>query len=482
MGCNVAALEKPDIATLRGKAHSYLSGTASFVPIERPDNRLSGYANKVPLRGLLYPTFVPCVEQSTGKPARAGGLCTDVARGFIRRAIPMPHTPSILHHHQPPGAILRCNVCAAANANVIIIVSPYPGVMFMKILSVVGARPQFIKAAPVGRALHQAGITEVLLHTGQHYDHSMSTVFFTELGIPEPQYNLGVGSSSHAAQTAAMLTGIEDVLLTEQPDTVLIYGDTNSTLAGALAAAKLGVPVAHVEAGLRSYNRSMPEEINRVVADSLSSLLFCPTDVAASNLRREGITVGVHVVGDVMYDAVLWAVEHSGDNATAMLSRLDLTSKDYLLATIHRASNTDNHENLVALVSALNASGEKVVFPVHPRTSKALEGAGIVLSDNILAIEPVPYLEMLALESHARAILTDSGGVQKEALWLAVPCITLREETEWVETVECGWNTLTGTDPQKILSALQSPTPTTAPSQIYGDGHAAERIASILNG
>jgi UDP-GlcNAc3NAcA epimerase len=354
--------------------------------------------------------------------------------------------------------------------------------MFMKILSVVGARPQFIKAAPVGRALRQAGITEVLLHTGQHYDHSMSSVFFSELGIPEPQYNLGVGSGSHAAQTAAMLMGIEDVLLKEQPDTALIYGDTNSTLAGALAAAKLGMPVAHVEAGLRSYNRSMPEEINRVVADSLSSLLLCPTGVAASNLRREGITVGVHIVGDVMYDAVLWAVEHSGNNATNILSRLDLTSKGYLLATVHRASNTDNSENLAAIIFALNACGETVVFPVHPRTRKALDAAGIALSDNILAIEPVSYLEMLALEAHARAILTDSGGVQKEALWLAVPCMTLREETEWVETVECGWNTLVGTNPEKILSALQAPAPSAAPPQIYGDGHAAERIANILNG
>ena len=354
--------------------------------------------------------------------------------------------------------------------------------MFMKILSVVGARPQFIKAAPVGRALRQAGVTEVLLHTGQHYDRTMSEVFFSELGIPEPDYNLVVGSGSHAAQTAAMLTGIEDTILGERPDTVLIYGDTNSTLAGALAAAKLGVPVAHVEAGLRSYNRTMPEEINRVVADSVSSLLFCPTGVAATNLQREGITAGVHIVGDVMYDAVLWAVEHSGNNANTILSRLGLSNKGYLLATIHRASNTDDPDKLSAIVSALNASGEKVVFPVHPRTRKALDAAGIALGDNVLAIEPVSYLEMLALEGHARAILTDSGGVQKEALWLAVPCITLREETEWVETVECGWNTLTGTDRDKMLAALQATPPTTTPPQIYGDGHAAERIASILNG
>jgi UDP-N-acetylglucosamine 2-epimerase len=350
----------------------------------------------------------------------------------------------------------------------------------MKILSVVGARPQFVKAAPVGRALQRSGLDEVLLHTGQHYDRSMSGVFFGELGIPEPPYNLGVGSGSHAAQTAAMLIGIEEVLLVERPDAVLIYGDTNSTLAGALAAAKLGTPIAHVEAGLRSYNRSMPEEINRVVADSLSSLLFCPTEVAQANLRLEGITQGVHVVGDVMYDQVLWAVEHADDQAASILSRHSLASKGYLLATVHRASNTDNPDNLAAILSALSASGEQVVFPVHPRTRKAIEAANIALGDNILAIEPVSYLEMLALESRARAILTDSGGVQKEALWLSVPCITLRDETEWVETVESGWNTLTGTHPQKILAALQSPPPTSPPPQIYGDGHAAERIAALL--
>jgi UDP-GlcNAc3NAcA epimerase len=350
----------------------------------------------------------------------------------------------------------------------------------MKIVSVVGARPQFIKAAPVSRALQRAGVTEVLLHTGQHYDRAMSAVFFDELGIREPDYNLEVGSGSHATQTVAMLTGIEDVLMKEQPHTVLIYGDTNSTLAGALAAAKLNVPVAHVEAGLRSYNRAMPEEINRVVADSLSSLLFCPTGVAVENLRREGITEGVYIVGDVMYDAVLWAVEQKGDDPGRILHRLGLESKGYLLATVHRASNTDDANNLASIVSALNGTGEKVVFPIHPRTRKALAQSDITLGANVLATEPVSYLEMLTLERHARAILTDSGGVQKEALWLCVPCLTLREETEWVETVECGWNTLVGTDPARILAALHAPTPTAAPPQVYGDGRASERIATIL--
>jgi UDP-GlcNAc3NAcA epimerase len=348
----------------------------------------------------------------------------------------------------------------------------------MKILSVVGARPQFIKAAPVGRALQAAGIEERLLHTGQHYDYGMSEVFFRELGIVEPHYNLGVGSGSHAGQTAAMLTGIEDVLLKEKPAGVLIYGDTNSTLAGALAAAKLHIPVAHVEAGLRSYNREMPEEINRVVADGLSSLLFCPTDVAVENLAREGITSGVHAVGDVMYDAVLLFSERASE--CDVLSRFGVEAGSYLLATVHRASNTDNLDNLRAIVSALGASEEPVIFPVHPRTRKALEAAGIKSAANIMITEPVSYLEMLALERSARKIVTDSGGVQKEALWFGVPCITIRTETEWVETVEHGWNTLTGTDPERILTAIRAPKHAASPPQIYGDGHASERIASIL--
>jgi UDP-GlcNAc3NAcA epimerase len=350
----------------------------------------------------------------------------------------------------------------------------------MKILSVVGARPQFVKAAPVGRALAAAGIRNVLLHTGQHYDPGMSGIFFSELGIEEPDYNLGSGSGSHAAQTAAMLTGIEEVLLSESPDWLLIYGDTNSTLAGALAAAKLGVPVAHVEAGLRSYNRSMPEEINRVVADSLSTLLFCPTSTAVDNLAREGVTSGVHVVGDVMYDAVLWASERVPDGEESILARLGLERGGYLLATVHRAANTDNVENLTAIMWALHATEERVVFPVHPRTLKALYAAGIRPGDNIMQIEPVSYLDMMALEKHARKILTDSGGVQKEALWFGVPCITMRDETEWVETVECGWNTLTGTNPARILEATHAPMPEGPPPQIYGDGKAAHKIATLL--
>jgi UDP-GlcNAc3NAcA epimerase len=351
------------------------------------------------------------------------------------------------------------------------------GSFLMRVLSVVGARPQFIKAAPVGRALMRAGVREVLLHTGQHYDPHMSDVFFRELGIMQPHYNLGAGSGSHGAQTGAMLEGIEEVLLHESPDWLLIYGDTNSTLAGALAAAKLGVPVAHVEAGLRSYNRAMPEEINRVVADALSTLLLCPTQTAVDNLAREGVTRGVHVVGDVMYDAVQWASERVTGDA---LGRLGVRPKEYLLATVHRASNTDDPERLREILSALEASGERVVFPAHPRTRKVLETGGMAVGGNISLSEPVSYMDMLALEKGARVVLTDSGGVQKEAFWLGVPCVTLRDETEWVETVELGWNTLAGTNQERILEALAQPVPSTAPPPVYGDGRASEKIASLL--
>jgi UDP-N-acetylglucosamine 2-epimerase len=328
--------------------------------------------------------------------------------------------------------------------------------------------------------MSRAGIEEVLLHTGQHYDQAMSQVFFAELDIATPRYNLGVGSGSHASQTAAMLVGIEQVLLDERPDYLLVYGDTNSTLAGALAAAKLGVPVAHVEAGLRSYNRAMPEEINRVIADSLSSLLFCPTVVASANLQREGITSGVFVVGDVMYDAIMDSLPRVEALARPLLSRLGVESGRYLLATVHRASNTDDQRNLANIVGALSDSGEPVVFPVHPRTRRALEEAGIVPGKNVRQVEPVSYLEMVALEKHARKVLTDSGGVQKEAMWLAVPCITMRDETEWVETVELGWNTLTGTDPIRILAAIQAPRLHATPPDVYGDGHAAENIVNVM--
>lgn len=333
----------------------------------------------------------------------------------------------------------------------------------------------------MSRALARAGVEDVLLHTGQHYDPAMSAVFFRELDIPAPRYHLDAGSGSHARQTASMLTGLEDAILLERPDYVLVYGDTNSTLAGVLVAAKLGVPVAHVEAGLRSYNRSMPEEINRVVADSLSTLLLCPTAIAVANLAREGIVAGVHIVGDVMYDAFLNARVQAAELAPALLARLGLECGKYLLATVHRASNTDNPANLRAIVSALNSCGAPVVLPLHPRTAAAIKLNDLNFASNVTVTEPAPYLEMVALEAHASRIITDSGGVQKEALWAEVPCITLRDETEWVETVEIGWNTLTGADPARILAAIAEPRPNNSPPPIYGNGHAADKVAEMLS-
>jgi UDP-GlcNAc3NAcA epimerase len=352
----------------------------------------------------------------------------------------------------------------------------------VKLVTVVGARPQFIKAAPLSRALRALpGVSETLIHTGQHYDAAMSDVFFRELDLPPPDLNLNAGSGPHGAQTAAMLTALEAVLLRDPPDGVVIYGDTNSTLAAALAAAKLRIPVAHVEAGLRSFNRAMPEEINRVVADALSALLFCPTPVSQTNLAREGVTRGVYVVGDVMYDAVLQAAQRARvEVAPALLDRLGVRPGRYLLATVHRAANTDDPERLRAIVAALNSLEEPVLFPIHPRTAQALEAQGLRLAGHARALPPLGYLDMVALEAHARLILTDSGGVQKEAYWLAVPCVTLREETEWVETVEQGWNRLAPADPAAIRAAVREFRPTGAPPPLFGDGHAAERIAGII--
>ena len=350
----------------------------------------------------------------------------------------------------------------------------------MKIVTIVGARPQFIKAAPVSHLLRNKK-SEVLIHTGQHYDNNLSDVFFNELAIPSPDYNLGVGSGPHGEQTGAMLTAIEKILIKEIPDWALIYGDTNSTLAGALAAAKLHIPVAHIEAGLRSFNRLMPEEINRVVSDHLSDLLLCPSEVAVSNLAAEGITQGVHNVGDVMADALFYAVK-TAYQKSGILTRLSLAKKKYLLATVHRAENTDDHQNLKAIFIALSNVGETVVFPIHPRTRSALKSINnFSLSPNIHLIDPVSYLDMVRLESEARMILTDSGGIQKEAYWLGVPCITLRDETEWVETVQVGWNRLAGANSDLILELVQSFTPPSARPSLYGDGNAAERCVALLN-
>jgi len=360
-----------------------------------------------------------------------------------------------------------------------------------RIVSIIGARPQFIKAAPLSCALRVAGHAEVMVHTGQHYDANMSAIFFDELGLPPPAHNLGIGSGTHGAQTGAMLAGIEQVLAAERPDWALIYGDTNSTLAAALAAAKLHIRSAHVEAGLRSFNRRMPEEINRVVADHLSDLLLVPSQTAVDNLAAEGLTRGVHLVGDVMADALALAAERSRDRPD-ILARLGLAGGGYLLVTIHRAENTDSLPRLTGILAALEELDEPVVFPVHPRTRKVLEtidpkygvlapqqGCG-TSAGNLKLIEPVGYLDMVRLEQSARMILTDSGGVQKEAYWLRIPCITLRDETEWVETVQAGWNIIAAADSARIVQAVRAFKAPADHPPLYGDGHAAERIAALL--
>jgi UDP-GlcNAc3NAcA epimerase len=348
----------------------------------------------------------------------------------------------------------------------------------MKVVSIVGARPQFIKAAMVSLSLRDR-YSEVLVHTGQHYDYEMSQVFFEELGLPEPDVNLGVGSGSHGWQTGQILIRLEEVLLAEKPDWVLVYGDTNSTLAGALTAAKLGIKVAHVEAGLRSFNRAMPEELNRLVTDHLSNLLFCPSQTAVDNLTTEGIKDGVHLVGDVMADILEFAKRHSQDRSK-ILKRLNLTERGYLLATIHRAENTNDVQRLDDILTAFDTLNEPLIFPVHPRTRKTIEALAYMPAAHVQLIEPVSYLDMVRLTQSARLILTDSGGLQKEAYWLGVPCLTLRDETEWVETVQAGWNVVVGANTERIVKAIESFLPPVNHPALYGDGHTAERIVRIL--
>lgn len=361
--------------------------------------------------------------------------------------------------------------------------------MSTRIVTIVGARPQFIKAAAVSRTIRDnyAGkIEEVLVHTGQHYDENMSKVFFDELDIPHPRYNLEISGGSHGAMTGRMLEAVEKVLLEEKPEWVLIYGDTNSTLAGALAAAKLHIPVAHVEAGLRSFNMRMPEEINRILSDRISTLLFCPTETAVQNLKAEGITSGVHNVGDVMYDIALYYRDRA-KRQSKILSDLKLAERGFALATCHRAENTDDPERLGEIVAALAEVAENmpVVFPLHPRTRKLVDDYGLKHHlDGVKVVEPLPFLDMVALEQAAKVILTDSGGVQKEAFFYGVPCVTMRDETEWVETVEQGWNQLVGASASAILAAVAQPMKTrqagaTAP---YGNGKAALNIVAKLAG
>jgi len=319
---------------------------------------------------------------------------------------------------------------------------------------------------------------EILLHTGQHYDDAMSDRFFNELDLPQPEIELGVGSASHGQQTARMLIGIETAIAEHRPDAVLVYGDTNSTLAGALAAAKMHVPVAHVEAGLRSFNRAMPEEINRVVTDSLSSLLLCPSETAAADLRQEGITSGVHVVGDVMADVL----EKFGGtaNAAAVLAGFGVREGHYFVATVHRAENTDDVSRLRSIIEALSDLPLPVVFPAHPRVKAAMASSGLRPGANVTVADPLGYASMIALAKHSRAVLTDSGGLQKEAYWLGVPCVTMRDETEWVETVASGWNTLTGADRSRIRAAVDRLDVPDSRPHLYGDGSAAAAIVHLL--
>jgi UDP-GlcNAc3NAcA epimerase len=350
----------------------------------------------------------------------------------------------------------------------------------MKIVSIVGARPQFIKCAPVSREIRKKH-TEILVHTGQHYDPGMSDVFFRELEIPEPDFHLEVGSGTHGNQTGEILRKVEDVLLKERPDFTLVYGDTNSTIAGALAAAKLHIPVAHVEAGLRSFDRTMPEEINRVVTDHISELLFCPTMTAVNNLAREGITRGVHNVGDVMVDALLYNAGIA-EQRSAIIRSLGLISKNFYVATVHRPGNTDDRRNLTSIIEAFAESGKTIIFPVHPRTQKYLREYNLLdsLPETVRLIDALGYLDMLELMRHAGRILTDSGGIQKEAYILGVPCITLRENTEWIETLTGGWNILAGADKEKILAAIQTEPRIKPDNSLFGHGDTAQKIARAL--
>ncbi len=373
----------------------------------------------------------------------------------------------------------------------------------MKIVTIVGARPQFIKAGAVSRAIQDWNkrgkrIQEILVHTGQHYDYLMDQVFFEELNLPKPDYHLGVGSGSHAKQTGWMLQHIERVLVKQKPEAVIVYGDTNSTLAGALAAAKLNIPIGHVEAGLRSYVRSMPEEINRVVTDHLSTFLFCPTGQAVKNLKDEGINSGrgrvVRKVGDVMYDSILY-YSKLAERKSSILKDLGLSlstpnsglrTQNYYLATLHRAENTDDPKRLNSILSALNEIGRNTptVMPLHPRTRKMMKAYRLFRGfKNIKFIQPISYFDMLKLEKNAKSILTDSGGIQKEAYWLRVPCFTLRDETEWTETIKSGWNVLTGTGVRRIVNEvrhMERRRRYLKGDGIFGDGKASEKIVQVL--
>jgi UDP-N-acetylglucosamine 2-epimerase (non-hydrolysing) len=352
----------------------------------------------------------------------------------------------------------------------------------MKIISIVGNRPQFIKVASILMQLKKEH-NNILVHTGQHYDKEMSKIFFEELSIPEPRYNLDIRSKTQGSQTGKILIKTERVLMQEKPNLVLVYGDTNSTLAGSLAASKLHIPIGHIESGLRSFDKMMPEEINRIIVDHISNILFCPTQIAVNNLKKEGINKGVYLSGDVMHDVIACNIEIA-DKKSKILAKLRLKTKSYLLATIHRANNTNIKKNLENIVEAFSKINERIVFPLHPRTKKFLIQHGLYdklkNTDNVLLIKPVGYLDFISLEKNAKKILTDSGGIQKEAYFLKVPCITLRRNTEWTETVKNGWNTIVGANKKKIIEMAENFRPPNKQRDIFGNKKASMKIKKIL--
>lgn len=350
----------------------------------------------------------------------------------------------------------------------------------MKVVTVLGARPQFIKAATVSRVVADSpDIQEIIVHTGQHYDANMSDIFFHELDIPRPHYNLNIGGGLHGAMTGRQLEGIERVLIDEKPDWVLVYGDTNSTLAGALASAKLNIPLAHVESGLRSFNKRMPEEINRIVTDHVATKLLAPTEMAMNNLRSEGLPADrLFLVGDVMHDASLFYRKRS--QKPLWYGASGAQEGGFVLATIHRAENTDDPVRLMGIMKGLGAAGLTVLLPLHPRTRDRLKSAGISPPPNIRVVDPVGYLEMVWLEERCALVATDSGGVQKEAYFFGKPCVTLREETEWVELVQAGWNVLVGADPDKIAVTINSACVPEVDTQFYGNGDAASKVVAAM--
>jgi UDP-N-acetylglucosamine 2-epimerase (non-hydrolysing) len=351
----------------------------------------------------------------------------------------------------------------------------------MKILSVVGARPQFIKLAVLSHEIRKH-FNEFIAHTGQHYDYEMSKIFFKNLEIPEPDINLGVGSAEREEQIKKMVSGLEKIFLEEKPDLVVVFGDTNSTLAGAKAASKLKIKIAHVESGMRSFDKTMPEELNRIETDKISDILFCSTQTAIENLKNEKIKGSIHLVGDIMIDTLKLSLEAAEKNSN-ILQDLDLKPKEFMIATVHRAGNTDDEANLRNIVESFVESGEKIIFPVHPRTAKVLKSYGLdkkFKNTNVAVVRPLSYTDILVLEKNAKKILTDSGGMQKEAYFFKVPCITLRDETEWTETVDDGWNILAGADKSKILEAIKNFDPDGQQNEGYGSGNSGRNMVNVI--